>query len=124
MIGAVACGVAVVCAVANSCHAPDKIGLNKQENIARFIDKLLVTSRPFTPLEAHVSGFSMKALNSYLDRSANDMSELPLAKSSVFGGSRAYLEVATLALDAIASTTLRAGHMGSADQIVTYVPLH
>ena len=64
----------------------------------------------------------MKALNGYLGRSSNDASELLLAKPSTFGASRPYLEVATLAHEAIARATLRAGHMGSDEHIFTYVP--
>ena len=109
------------CAVAHSCHAPDKIGLNKVENIGRFLDKLLITSRAFVPEEPHIKGFPVTALNRYLGRAADNASEVLLAKTGVFGGTRAYLEVAALAHDAIVRATLTAGHMGGDEQVFTSV---
>jgi hypothetical protein len=105
--------------VSNFCHAPDKIGLNKQENIGRLLDRVLLTSSAFVPEEAHVKGFDLNALNGFMGRASSDASPLSIVRSSVFGGTRQFLEVATVALDVLASITLQAGFLGTDEHLLT-----
>ena len=101
------------------CHDPFTIGLNKQSNIVRYLDKVLVTFQNFKPDQLSVKGFPRDALNAYLGRAANDASSVQLARGGVLGGTREYLEVATLALDTIIKSTLAAGYMGNDETVLT-----
>ena len=103
------------------CHDPFTIGLNKQANIARYLDKVLLTFQSFKPDQETVKGFNRAALNAYLGRAAPDTSSVWLARGGVIGGTREYLEVASLALDAVIKSTLTAGYMGNDETVLRFV---
>ncbi len=102
----------------NVCHDPFTIGLNKQGNIVRYLDKVLVTFQSFKPDQTQVKGFSRATLNTLLGRGEEDTSSIKLARGSVLGGTREYLEVAAAVFDAIVHHTLAAGVMGNDEPLL------
>jgi hypothetical protein len=104
--------------VAHFCQNPDQVGLNREKNIVRLMERVLVTTRELAPEEAHILGFSRAAFNEYLGRASTDDTLVMLARGGILGGSRQYLEVASAVFNVIATDTIKKGLLGTDENIL------
>lgn len=105
----------------NICHNPLGLTLNKEEYIVRYLDRLLLTTYPFSAVTKEIKGFSRSAFNVYLGRDANDATALTMARGGIMGGTRPFLEVAATVFDIVARSTLTEGHLGTEENILRWV---
>jgi hypothetical protein len=103
--------------VSHPCHDPLGVTLNKQDNIGRFLDRLLITFQPLPEQVTDIRGFPLWAMNDFMGNAATDKIAT-LARGEVIGGTREYIEVASLVFNVIVAETLRGGYLGTEENIL------
>ena len=89
--------------------------------MSTYFDRLLVAFQHVSMVPRDVRGFTTWRLNQHLNRVVSDETNVLLARGSVVGGTREYLEVAAAALSVILRTTVSEGDLGDGDVTLTYV---
>lgn len=104
----------------HNCRRP-KVFTPKNDHIVRahMFGKLLLTHFDYTP-STEVHGFEYKAFNSYCNQKNIDERQLvKVGRGGIFGGSAFVLEAITAMYDAVLTATLRAGLMGTEENILS-----
>jgi hypothetical protein len=60
----------------------------------------------------------VRAFDAYLGVGPTDATPLAIARGGIFGGTRPFLEAATVVYDVIAAETLGQGHMGTEENLL------
>eukprot|EP00300_Choanocystis_sp_HF-7_P007417 c15286_g1_i1.p1 GENE.c15286_g1_i1~~c15286_g1_i1.p1 ORF type:complete len:409 (-),score=86.86 c15286_g1_i1:194-1420(-) len=100
-----------------SCVPPEALTADKMSLFNQHFDRFLLSFFSYKPdIETH--GFQRWAFDEFLD---NDTPYHKVVKGWTFGGRPEFIEVVAVLVDLVMRETLRQGHMGNSDCILTIV---